>query len=58
MPLYKVQREYTNWEQTYIEAEDKDEALLLAENEEHWENAYDVNSYNFTGEIWVGEENE
>ena len=55
MPLYKVQREYTNWEEITVEADSEEEALELAENDETWDNAYDVNSYNYTGEIWVGE---
>ncbi len=59
MPEYKVQREYSNWEQITVEAESQEEALDLAEsNEELWEYAIDVNSYNYTGEMWVGEEDE
>jgi hypothetical protein len=54
MPLYKVQREYTNWEEITIEADSKEEALALAEDDP-WEYATDVDSYNYTGEMWVGE---
>jgi hypothetical protein len=55
MPVYKVQREYTNWEEITVEAESEEEALAKAEDEENiWEYAYDVNTYNFTGEVWVG----
>ena len=57
MPEFKVQREYTNWEQTIIEADTKEEALALAEDDEDlWEYAYDVSTYNYTGETWVGDE--
>jgi hypothetical protein len=55
MPLYKIQREYTNWEEITVEANSKAEAEELAEDDETWDNAYDVNSYNYTGETWVGE---
>jgi hypothetical protein len=59
MPTYKVQREYTNWEEITVEAESEEEALELVEDDESaWEYAYDVNSYNYTGETWVGEEDE
>jgi hypothetical protein len=56
MPEYKLQREYTNWEQITVEADSREHALELADDEETWENAYDVNSYNYTGEIWVEDE--
>ena len=56
MPEFKVQREYINWEQIIVEAETKEQALELAEDDEElWEYAYDVNSYQYTGEHWVGE---
>jgi hypothetical protein len=58
MPTYKVQREYTNWEEITVEAESEEEALEKAEEEDVWEYAYDVNSYNYTGETWVGEADE
>ena len=59
MPFYKVQREYTNWEEITVEADSKEEALALAEEEEDlWEYAVNVNSYNYTGEMWVGEADE
>lgn len=58
MPLFKVQREYTNWEEISVEADSKEEALDIADDENQWEFAYDVNSYNYTGEIWVGEADE
>jgi hypothetical protein len=59
MPWYKVQREYTTWEETTIEADSKEEALEKAETDDaYWEYATDVNSYNYTGEYWVGEEDE
>jgi hypothetical protein len=55
MPLFKVQREYTNWEEITVEAESEQEALDQAEEDESvWDMAYDVNSYNYTGETWVG----
>jgi hypothetical protein len=55
MPLYKVQREYTNWEEITVEADSEQEALDMTEEDESlWDMAYDVNSYNYTGETWVG----
>ena len=56
MPLYKIQREYTNWEEITVEADSEEHALELADEEETWDMAYDVNSYNYTGESWVGED--
>jgi hypothetical protein len=58
MPLYKVQREYTNWEEITIEAESEDEALELADDESLWDYPIDVNTFNYTGEVWVGEADE
>ena len=58
MPEFKVQREYTNWEQITIEADSKEHALELAEDDDNWDMAYDVNSYNYTGDMWVGEADE
>ena len=59
MPLYKVQREYVNWEEITIEADSKEEALALAEDDEVvWEYSYDVSTYGYTGGIWVGEPDE
>ena len=59
MATFKVQREYTNWEEITVEADTQEEALDLAEsNEDLWEYAIDVNSYNYTGEMWVGESDE
>ncbi len=55
MPEYIVQREYSNWEQITIEADSKEHALEIAEDDDVWDMAYDVNSYNYTGEYWVGE---
>ena len=55
VPLYKVQREYTNWEEITVEAESEEEALSQTEEDESlWDYAVDVNSYNYTGETWVG----
>jgi hypothetical protein len=55
MALYKVQREYTNWEEITVEAESEQEALdQVEEDESLWDYAVDVNSYNYTGETWVG----
>jgi hypothetical protein len=55
MPLYKVQREYTNWEEITVEAESEQEALDQAEEDESlWDYAVDSSSYNYTGETWVG----
>jgi hypothetical protein len=59
MPEFKVQREYTNWEETTVEADSKEEALALAEDDEDlWEYAYDASTYNYTGLTWVGEADE
>jgi hypothetical protein len=59
MPLYKVQREYTNWEEIIVEAESEEVALeVLEEDESLWDGAYDVNSYNYTGETWIGDYDE
>ena len=59
MPLYKVQREYTNWEEITIEADSKEEALSKAEDDEVvWEYSHDVSTYYYTGEMWVGEPDE
>ena len=56
MALFRVQREYTNWEEITVEAESEQEALDQAEDDESlWDYAHDVNSYNYTGETWVGE---
>jgi hypothetical protein len=57
MPDFKVQREYTNWEEITVEADTKEQALELAEDDESlWDYAVDVNSYNYTGETWVGQD--
>jgi hypothetical protein len=54
MPLFKVQREYTNWEEITVEAESEAVALeVMEEDESLWDMAYDVNSYNYTGEVWI-----
>ena len=56
MAMFRVQREYTNWEEIAVEADSKEEALDMAEEDDSlWDMAYDVNSYNYTGETWVGE---
>jgi len=56
MAQFKVQREYTNWEEITIEADSEDHALELAQDDDDlWGYAYDVNSYNYTGEYWAGE---
>ena len=55
MPTFRVQREYTNWEEITIEADSKEQALELAEDEENWAYAYDTDTFNYTGETWVGE---
>jgi hypothetical protein len=55
MPLYKVQREYSTWEEITIEADSKEEAEEKAEDEDVWEYSIDIDSYNYTGNTWVGE---
>jgi hypothetical protein len=59
MPLFKVQREYTNWEEITVEAESKELALeVMEEDESLWDYAYDVNTYNYTGETYIEETDE
>jgi hypothetical protein len=59
LATFKVQREYTNWEEITVEADTQEEALDLAEDDEDlWGYARDVNTYNYTGEYWVGEYDE
>jgi hypothetical protein len=58
MPEFRVQREYTNWEEITVEADTQEEALDLAQDEDLWEYAIDASSYNYTGEYWVGEDDE
>ena len=59
MPEFKVQREYTNWEEITVEADSKEEALSLAEDDDEiWEYAKNASTYNYTGEYWVGEADE
>jgi hypothetical protein len=58
VPIYKIQREYTNWEEITVEADSEEHAQELAEDDDVWGMAYDVNSYNYTGETWVGEADE
>ena len=56
MPLYRIQREYTNWEEVKLEADSEEQALELAEDDDSlWDYAYDVNTYNYTGEVWIEE---
>jgi hypothetical protein len=54
MPLYKVQREYINWEEITIEADSEEQALELAEDETSWDYSHDATTYNYTGETWIG----
>jgi hypothetical protein len=58
MPLYKVQREYTNWEEITIEATSKEDAEEKAMDD--WDEHFPitVDSFNYTGETWVGEADE
>lgn len=57
MPEFKVQREYTSWEEITVEADTQEEALDIAQDDEDlWEYAIDASSYNYTGEYWVGED--
>jgi hypothetical protein len=34
---FKVQREYTNWEEITVEADSKEQSLELAEDDDWWE---------------------
>jgi hypothetical protein len=59
MSKFIVQREYTNWEQITVEADTQEEALDLAQDDDDlWDYAIDASSYNYTGEYWVGEDDE
>ena len=59
MAEFRVQREYTNWEQITVEADTQEEALDLAQDDEDlWDYANDASTYNYTGEYWVGEDDE
>ena len=55
MKTFKVQREYTNWDEITIEANSKEEALEKAEDEWEEHNYITVNSYEYTGEMWAEE---
>jgi hypothetical protein len=56
MKTYRIQKEYTNWEEIKIEANSKEEALEKAEEE--WDDHYPitVDSFNYTGEVWIDED--
>jgi hypothetical protein len=58
MPEFKVQKEYTNWEEIIVEANSKEEALEIAEDEWDERDPIVVDSFNYTGEVWVGEADE
>ena len=59
MPDFRVQWEYTNWEEITVEADTAEEALALAEDDDDlWDYSRDVSTYNYTGETWVGEADE
>ena len=59
MPQFRVQREYTNWEEITVEADTEEQALEIAEDDESlWDYATNASSYNYTGETWVGEADE
>ena len=59
MPLFRVQREYTNWEEITIVADSPEEALEMAEDDETlWNYSTDASTYNYTGETWVSDEDE
>ena len=55
MPEYRVQREYTNWEEVLIEADSPEEAEEKAMDEWDEFDPITVDSFNYTGETWVGE---
>jgi hypothetical protein len=57
VPFFRIQREYTNWEEIKVEAKTREKALEKAQDDEDlWGYAIDVNSYNYTGEYWAEEE--
>lgn len=58
MPIYRVQKEYTNWEEVKIEADSKEQALEIAEDEWDEFDPITVDSFNYTGDVWVGEADE
>lgn len=55
MPEYRVQREYSNWEEVVIEADSPEEAEEKAMDEWDDHDPITVDSFNYTGETWVGE---
>lgn len=58
MPIFRVQKEYTNWEEVKIEADSKEQALEIAEDEWDEFDPITVDSFNYTGDVWVGEADE
>lgn len=55
MPTYMIQKEYTNWDQITIEADSKEQALQIAEDEWEEHEYMTVNSYEYTGEVYIEE---
>jgi hypothetical protein len=55
MPKYRIQKEYTNWEEIEIKASSEEEALEIAES--NWEDHYPltVDAFNYTGKIEIYE---
>lgn len=58
MPIFRVQKEYTNWEEVKIEADSKEEALEIVEDQWDEFDPITVDSFNYTGEVWIGEADE
>ena len=58
LPTFRVQREYTNWEEITVEASSKEEAEQIAEDEWDERDPVVVDSFNYTGEEWIGEADE
>ena len=57
MTEFRVQREYTNWEEITVEADTQEEALDIAQDDDDlWDYATNASTYNYTGEYWVGED--
>lgn len=50
-----IQKEYTNWDQITIEADSKEQALQIAEDEWEEHEYMTVNSYEYTGEVYIEE---
>jgi hypothetical protein len=53
MPLYRVAKQFTNWQQTLIEANSPEDALAVAKDD--WDDYYtwEGDLWEYTGEVSV-----